>query len=297
MVWSQGRNPNELVKEGYNVVNATWTPLYIVRDNKKSLEFLFDWALPKFGREGSTRYTQLTNTAGLMGTQLCSWENSENIEIQSMRDRLALVAERAWNPQAGGTFVEFKSRLAHTDALLEKLVHPIAIQTRGRFVGDENTFTEPLTLTLKPNRPGLTLKYTLDNSLPNEPWQTYAGPVTVDKTVHLRAGLFDDQGVQQGHLVGSWFRSRIPAKPNLATGKPVTVGPAPDRKDGWFAKIAVDGGAGDAGGRWASEGPAPQWLQVDLEAVRAIDFINLITLIALLGQWRQHANSPRPFHP
>jgi hypothetical protein len=36
---------------------------------------------------------------------------------------------------------------------------------------------------------------------------------------------------------------------------------------------------------------------VDLEAVRAIDFINLITLIALLGQWRQHANSPRPFHP
>ena len=277
MVWSQGRNPNDIVKDGYAVINATWTPLYIVRDNKKSLEFLFDWSLPKFGREGSTDYTSLTDTAKLMGTQLCSWENSEAIEIQSLRDRLALVAERAWNPKAGGTFAEFKSRLAHTDAILEKLVNPITIQAQARFADDENTFTEPLTLTLIPNRPGLKLKYTLDNSLPNERWQIYAGPITADQTVYLRAGLFDDQGVQQGHLVGSWFRGRIPAKPNLATGRPVTVGPSPDRKDGWFAKLAVDGRADDAGAHWASEGPAPQWLQVDLENVCPINFINVIT--------------------
>jgi N-acetyl-beta-hexosaminidase len=277
MVWSQGRSPNEIVKSGYAVINATWTPLYIVRDNKKSLEFLFDWAVPQFGREGSTDYTRLNDTAKLMGPQLCSWENSEAIETQSLRDRLALVAERAWNPQAGGTTAQFRARLAHTDALLDKLVHPVAIQAQGKFVRDENTFTEPLTLTLTPRRSGLSLKYTLDNSLPNERWQTYAGPITVDQTVHLRAGLFDDQGVPQGHLVGSWFRSRIPAKPNLATGKPVTVGPAPDRRDGWFARLAVDGRADDAGGHWASDGPAPQWLQVDLEKVCPMNFINLIT--------------------
>jgi hypothetical protein len=66
-------------------------------------------------------------------------------------------------------------------------------------------------------------------------------------------------------------------KPNLATGKPVTVGPSPDRKDGWYARIAVDGRADDAGRHWASEGAAPQWLQVDLEKIRPIDFINVIT--------------------
>jgi len=164
-----------------------------------------------------------------------------------------------------------------TDALLEKLVRPLTVQVQGKFAGDENTFTEPLSLTLIPNRPGLTLKYTLDNSLPNERWQSYAGPITVDQTVHLRAGLFDDQGAPQGPLVGSWFRSRIPVKPNLATGKPVTVGPSPDRKDGWYARIAVDGRADDAGRHWASEGAAPQWLQVDLEKIRPIDFINVIT--------------------
>ncbi len=277
MVWSQGRNPNDIVKDGYSVVNATWVPLYIVRDNKKSAEFLFDWSVPKFGREGSNEFTTLAETGKLLGAQLCSWENSESIEIQSMRDRLAVVGDRGWNPQAGENFAAFKSRLAQTDALLEKIVHPIAIQVQGRFSGDENTFIEPLKLTLTPNRPGLALKYTLDNSMPGEHWQTYSGPITLDKSVHLRAGLFDDHGAQQGYLVGSWFRSRIPAKANLATRKPVTVGPSPDRKDGWFAKIAVDGQSDDPAAHWASEGPAPQWLQVDLEKVCPIDTINLIT--------------------
>jgi N-acetyl-beta-hexosaminidase len=277
MVWSQGRNPNDIVNNGYAVINATWTPLYIVRDNKKSLAFLFDWALPKFGREGSVDYTTLTDTSKLMGAQLCSWENSEAIELQSLRDRLALVAERAWNPQAGGPFADFKSRLAHTDALLEQLVHPVTILAQGKFVDDENTFTEPLTVTLKPNRPGLTLKYTLDNSLPNDRWRVYTAPLTLDQTAHLRAGLFDPKNRLQGYLVGSWFRSRIAPKPNLATHKPVTVGPSPDRADAWSAKVAVDGLSDDPAGHWASDGPAPQWLKVDLENVYPIDFINVIT--------------------
>jgi hexosaminidase len=279
VAWTHGRNPADIVKSGYHVINATWTPLYIVRNDKRPLEFLFKWQVPMFGQGhlGNDNFTTLKETDMILGAQLCSWENSEAIEIQSMRDRLALVAERGWNPQAGGTFAEFQARLAQTDARLDKLVHPIAIQTQGKLVGDENTFTEPLTVTLTPRRPGLTLKYTLDNTMPNAGWQTYTGAITLDRSVHLRAGLFDEKGVPQRRLVGSWFRSKIAPKPNLATGKPVTVGPAPDRKDGWFAKVAVDGFFDDAGGHWASDGPAPQWLQVDLEKVRPIDFINVIT--------------------
>jgi N-acetyl-beta-hexosaminidase len=277
MVWSQARDPNYFAKNGYAVVNATWTPLYIVRDNKKSLEFLFDWTPPQFGREGSTNYTTLADTSILMGAQLCSWENSEAGEIQGLRDRLALVAERSWNPQAGGTFAQFKARLARTDALLENLVNSATIRAQGKFAGDENTFVEPVTISLTAHRPGRTIKYTLDNSLPNDRWRTYHEPIKLDESAHLRAALFDDQGAQDGPLAGGWFRSRIPARPNLATGKPVTVGPSPDRADGWFARIAVDGRADDPNGHWASVGPAPQWLQVDLQAVHPVNFINLIT--------------------
>jgi hexosaminidase len=206
IVWSQGRNPNDIVKSGYSIVNATWTPLYIVRDNRKTPEFLHGWVLPSFGREGSTEFTQLTDTSRLAGAQLCSWENSEAIEIQSMRERLAIVAERTWNPTAGGTFPQFRSRLTVPNTILDKLVHPVEISVRGAFIDQENTFTEPLTVELKPRRTGLTLKYTLDNSLPNERWRAYEGPITVKETVYLRAGLFDEQGRQKGHSTGAWFR-------------------------------------------------------------------------------------------
>ncbi|MDB5173306.1 MAG: hypothetical protein JWN51_2079, partial [Phycisphaerales bacterium] len=281
MVWSQGRSPNDIVKSGYEIANATWTPLYIVRDNKKSLEFLFDWELAKFGREGSNEYTILKDPATLAGAQLCSWEDSESIEIQSLRDRLALAAERAWNPQAGGTFAAFKSRLAHTDSVLEKLVNPVTIHVDGQLVRDENTFDEPITITLSPqslvDQEGLTIRYTLDNSLPDAGWKPYTAPIELAQTAHLRAGLFDKQGGQHGYLVGGWYRRIVMVKPNLATQKPVTVGPSPDRDDAWSAKVAVDGKADEPNGHWASSGAAPQWLQIDLEKSHPIDFINVIT--------------------
>jgi hexosaminidase len=279
MSWTHGRNPADIVKSGYQVINGTWTPLYIVRNDKRPLDFLFGWRVPMFGQGhlGNDRFTTLEESDRILGAQLCSWENAENIEIQSMRERLALVGEKTWNPSAGGSLADFKRRLAHTDGLLDKLVHPIAIRTNGSFGADENVFTDPLTITLEPRVNGFVMKYTLDNRLPNKEWKVYEGPITTGRTVHLRAGLFDDAGELQGRLVGAWFRAEIPVKPNLATGKPVTVGPGPDRTDGWGAKVAVDGRADDPGGHWASEGAAPQWLQVDLGKVQPVDFINVIT--------------------
>ncbi len=279
MVWTLGRDPNAIVKSGYSVINASWTPFYIVRENKRPAEFLFNWRLLWFGRNGSTDFTALTKTDGLAGAEMCSWENSESTEIQAMRDRLAVLAERAWNPRTGGDYAGFQSRLAHTDALLESLVCPVAIRTNGRFVRDENTFTEPFQLTLAPRDPGrrLTVKYTLDNSLPNDNWRVYRGPITIDKTVHLRAGLFDDHGAQQGYLVGGWFKSEI-VKRNLATGKPVTVGPDPSiRDENAPPEYAVDGKSDDPGKHWNSVVAAPQWLQVDLGKAQPINYIDVIT--------------------
>ncbi len=66
-------------------------------------------------------------------------------------------------------------------------------------------------------------------------------------------------------------------KPNLATRKPVTVGPGPDRNDAWSAKVAVDGQADNVNAHWASEGPAPQWLLIDLERIYPVNSINVIT--------------------
>jgi len=113
--------------------------------------------------------------------------------------------------------------------------------------------------------------------MPNKGWKDYTGPITVDKSVHLRAGFLDERGVPLEGLVGSWFRRIVAVKPNLATRKPVTVGPGPDRSDAWASKVAVDGQADNVNAHWASIDPAPQWLQIDLGKVHPVDFINVIT--------------------
>lgn len=279
MCWSHGRDPTAIVRAGYRVVNATWTPLYIVRDNKKTPEFLFAWDVPKFGRQGSEDFTVLPPNPLLLGAELCSWENSEAIEVQALRDRLAIVAEKAWNPTVAEDFVRFRQRLAHTDDILDKLVHPVTITiTEGTLVRDEITFEAPITVSLTPKlKTGLKVRYTLDNSLPNDGWKTYAGPIALADTVHLRAGLFDDAGKQHGYLSGAWLKRVVAIQKNNATGKPVSTGPGPQRRGDYGPEIAVDGRADDVGRHWAAEQPGPEWLRIDLEQVVPVDFVNVIT--------------------
>lgn len=273
--WTHGRNPSDIVKSGYQVINASWTPLYVVRSDKRPMDFLFDWKVPMFGQGhlGNDTYTTLEDTQQILGTQLCSWENSESIEIQSLRDRLALVGEKSWNPTAGGSLEDFKTRYHHTDAIVDKIVNSIGMEIEGALTTDENSFAEPLTIALTPRTKGLTVKYTLDNSMPNEKWLVYSKPIVLEKAAHLRAGLFDAGGKQKGRLVGSWFNRKIQLKPNLATGKPVTTSAKPDDAN---AIVAVDGKADNADSYWDG-GPGPQWFQVDLGNVQAVNFINVIT--------------------
>ncbi|MCW1886676.1 family 20 glycosylhydrolase [Luteolibacter flavescens] len=213
VVWSQGRNPVDIASSGYSIVNTTWTPLYIVRDNKKSPEFLHAWNPSLFGRENSEEYTHLEDTSKLIGAQLTSWENSEAIEIQSMRERLAIVAERCWDRSgATGDYASFRQRWEKTDAKLDLIVHPIAMEVDGKFTRDENTFSEPITVRLTSRKEGFTIRYTLDNTLPNSGWKDYEAPLAIDRTVFLRAGLFDRRGKQTGPLLGAWFRSEADAK-------------------------------------------------------------------------------------
>ena len=279
MCWSHGRDPAAIVRAGYRVINATWTPLYIVRDNKKTPEFLFAWEVLKFGRQGSDDFTVLPPNPLVLGAEMCSWENSEAIEVQALRDRLAIVAEKAWNPTITESYAQFRKRLAHTDDILDKLVHPVTITiTEGTLVRDEITFEDPVTVSLTAKRQaGLTIRYTLDNSIPNDGWKTYDGPIKLTNTAHLRAGLFDETGKQHGYLSGAWLKRVVAIQKNSATGRPVSTGPSPQRRGDYGPEVAVDGRTDDVGRHWAAEQPGPEWLRIDLEQVVPVDFVNVIT--------------------
>ena len=115
-----------------------------------------------------------------------------------------------------------------------------------------------------------TIRYTLNDRSPDAKSTEYTGPITLDKTTTVTARFIDNEGNPRGE---TWKRrfEKIDWEKNLATLKPVT---ASMDETGHPAKSAVDGVV-DREVFW-NAGPAPQWLQVDLQKVYKLNRINVV---------------------
>jgi hexosaminidase len=117
--------PNELVKDGYNVINASWTPLYVVNSNCRPPEEIYAWNVFQFKvvyAKATDPGVNVTPTPQVLGAQMCAWEQVQELELPSLRHRLPAMSERIWNPAAGRTFADFSERLRAADTALSRLL-------------------------------------------------------------------------------------------------------------------------------------------------------------------------------
>ena len=107
-----GKTAKEYLAAGYDVINAAWTPLYVVHTLSAPPEMIAGWDLTRFGRypcpEPQEKWYQVEPTPKLLGAQMCSWENSETDEHGLLfgqgpktarvnpAARLPVYAERVW---------------------------------------------------------------------------------------------------------------------------------------------------------------------------------------------------------
>jgi len=122
----------DFTANAYNVVNATWNPLYVVNQTREKLakfdsdpafspQTLYAWNRFRFDK------LTLNPTPKVIGAQVCAWEEGGEIQVPALRSRVAPVSERVWNPDAGRTWDDFRRRFASTDALLTKLIAGIPL--------------------------------------------------------------------------------------------------------------------------------------------------------------------------
>ena len=119
--------PDALVRDGYTVINAAWTPLYVVNQNCRPPEEIFAWQLRQFkpfGAKPTDAGVLVPPEGKVFGAQMCAWEQPEKAELPSLRLRLPALAERIWNPAANKAYPDFARRLEVSDRLLERLVQP-----------------------------------------------------------------------------------------------------------------------------------------------------------------------------
>lgn len=129
--------PHWLVDDGYSLINCCGDPLYVVKPPYRAVEAIYAWNVLRFGAGNSAWNAPivLKPSAPILGAQMCSWEQTEEKELPSLRQRLAAMSERLWNPSFDEGFAEFSTRLDRTDkkftALLddEALKAPVPVRT------------------------------------------------------------------------------------------------------------------------------------------------------------------------
>ncbi len=117
----------DVLELGYPVINASWQPLYVVNDRNWSPEQIYGWNKYRWEScwPNSKAYQHpitVAPTALMLGAQMCTWEQSEQRELPSLRERLPAMSERLWNPETPHGYPDFAARLKWTDAGLKKLL-------------------------------------------------------------------------------------------------------------------------------------------------------------------------------
>ncbi|MBK1833744.1 family 20 glycosylhydrolase [Roseibacillus ishigakijimensis] len=158
MAWESSYNaPWNLLRAGYEVINCSWKPMYVVGGGTlfhpgstggrkffpeeihrwhKDLFMHWEPGRPVYEDAGPrdadrTDHEWDASVLGLddqiLGGQLLFWEQEEKSVMNELIPRLPVMAERLWNPGVEESFAAVKKRSQEVSARLLPIVQPVAI--------------------------------------------------------------------------------------------------------------------------------------------------------------------------
>lgn len=208
---SMYQRPDSLIKNGYKILNASWKPCYITPQIRWTQRYIYDWNVLRW--ENFIAYMPSFNGIQLdqsdfdklIGTQLCAWEMTEEMDLPAVALRLPALSENGWNPMATKEYDFFFQRYQKTDAKIQQILFPADIDKKGtlfaeqheRFYNRENYFADKMSIAVTPAIPDLIVRYTTDGTVPTNASLIYTAPLEVDSPGIVRFGLF-----QENKLVG-----------------------------------------------------------------------------------------------
>ncbi len=138
MPFDQYTAPTNYINAGFNLINSSWSPLYVVGFTGSgtgsgvgladTVQDIYDWDKTQFGPyagigdPSDRQYVGPLQAGSVLGGQLNVWQTEDTAEITAARLRLAAMSERLWEPDSQWSYNDFAARLAHTDSLLDPLL-------------------------------------------------------------------------------------------------------------------------------------------------------------------------------
>lgn len=218
MVWNMSYNPPEqLLKNGFTIINCAWKPLYLVppQNYMESQEVAYAWDIHHFEhRRTDIPFTRIPADADILGAQICYWEETYDQVFPLLREHIPVIAERIWSRHLDRPFSDFQQCFARTDNLVGRLYRPVAFHTQGLLQDTEETlsFDHTLTLTMTAEQPG-SIRYRLDTDwghFPDSESPVYTDPLNLKQSTVVTAALFDDKNLRCSPFTQQGFQKIEP---------------------------------------------------------------------------------------
>ncbi len=218
IVWNTTYNhPDSLRKNGYNIINSTWVPWYLVGAMNLAApqEKGYNWDVTDWSHWNENNPNiQLDSKEGIMGGQISFWEQNHFKVIPQLKERVPVFSERLWNNKANTDFTDFKNRYEQTNAVYEKLFQPITVNAKNLLNEQDQTFIDIAKFELESSISG-TIKFFF-----SETWKLpemenvgmeYTKPFSVNKSGVLSTQLFDKNNQPVGFPIQQYFQKIRPA--------------------------------------------------------------------------------------
>lgn len=126
--------PNDLLDEGFTVINGSWMPLYIVppthhkvKGGRWQPEDILKWNIYTWKNwyERSAAYEApiiVQPTDKVIGGTLCAWECNYDQDIIPVKENLAALSERLWNVTRDINIDEYKLALQQLWSMADRLI-------------------------------------------------------------------------------------------------------------------------------------------------------------------------------
>ena len=127
----------QLLAEGFQLINASWKPLYIVPGNAAPLpkyawgaKEIFEWDVYNWQHwwehsVATLNPIHIQPTDQVIGAMLCAWEMTFEQEINTVMVNLAALSERTWATKRMRTFEDFRIALKRLYRLSARLIQDV----------------------------------------------------------------------------------------------------------------------------------------------------------------------------
>lgn len=174
----------------------------------------------------------------VLGAQGNVWteymKNEQQVEYMAFPRAVAL-SEVLWTSEKKKNHTDFVNRLEHFHKRMDALDIHYAnhlYEIMGALLSDEKGSFYQLQTVVG----GKTIYFTTDGSEPTSQSETYNNPISVDKNIHLKAAVYDENGKQ----LSSIFKETI--KMHRAVGKKIELSVAPSKVySGSGAAVLING--------------------------------------------------------